>query len=239
MKLILPLQTNFQKFLFSPFPVESCLKGRLNENLNAEIATGTVASLVDAVGYLSWTFFARRVKANPSYYGAKSGGASDVEEFLILCATNALKELQSSGCIESGNMGADTFESVQPTSLGVAGSDYYLTYRTSKQMQLGLKEGARLVVSELLRIATTKAPNQGMTHFASHQRVDEVAICWLLYTLCCTHEFDEVPVRHNEEILNEELSEDLLWGADATSVLAGNRTAGYIDPDVYADPHTK
>lgn len=54
----------YMKFLYSPFPVESCLKDRLCENLNAEIAIGTVNSLIDAVGYMTWTFYARRLRKN-------------------------------------------------------------------------------------------------------------------------------------------------------------------------------
>ena len=52
----------YKKFLYSPFPVESCLDEKMCENLNAEIAIGTISSIIDAVGYLTWTFFARRVK---------------------------------------------------------------------------------------------------------------------------------------------------------------------------------
>ena len=89
----------YKKFLYTPFPVESCLRDRLCENLNAEISTGTVNSTLDAVGYLVWTFFARRVKANPSYYGAKSSSAEHVEEFLSSVADETLTKLQSEGCI--------------------------------------------------------------------------------------------------------------------------------------------
>ena len=56
----------YRKFLYSPFPVESCLYEKMCENLNAEISIGTINSTIDAVGYLTWTFYVRRVKANPS-----------------------------------------------------------------------------------------------------------------------------------------------------------------------------
>jgi len=71
-------------------------------------------------------------------------------------------------------------------------------------------------------------------------RVDEVSLAWLLYSVCSTHEFDEHPVRHNEEFLNEELSEQLIWGADASGVLAGSGGNGaYHSIEIFQDPHTK
>jgi len=63
-------------------------------------------------------------------------------------------------------------------------------------------------------------------------------LAWLLYSLSSTHEFDELPVRHNEEILNEQLSDELMWGPDTQSILSGSRDQ-YYNPEIYEDPHTK
>jgi hypothetical protein len=60
-----------------------------------------------------------------------------------------------------------------------------------------------------------------------------------MYCMCCTHEFDELPVRHNEEFLNEELSKSVMWGADTSAVLSLDGKAGHVDSAVFADPHTK
>eukprot|EP00533_Pseudo-nitzschia_delicatissima_P004937 CAMPEP_0116093678 /NCGR_PEP_ID=MMETSP0327-20121206/8726_1 /TAXON_ID=44447 /ORGANISM="Pseudo-nitzschia delicatissima, Strain B596" /LENGTH=2143 /DNA_ID=CAMNT_0003585231 /DNA_START=152 /DNA_END=6583 /DNA_ORIENTATION=- len=223
----------YKKFLYTPFPVESCLRDRLCENLNAEISTGTVNSTLDAVGYLVWTFFARRVKANPSYYGAKSSSQEHVEEFLSSVADETLTKLQGEGCIE-----IDDTDTVKASTLGRAASEFYLNHRTPKQMQFGLRQCAKMIIAEKPSIgALGKIPT--LRPLVRSKRLDEVSIAWLLYTLCCTHEFDELPVRHNEEYLNEELSEDLMWGANTSAVLSKDGRAGYIDTEVYADSHTK
>lgn len=197
--------------------------------------------MVDCVGYLSWTFFARRVKENPSYYGADSSSDEDVERFLLEVAKDVLSLLDVESCITiDGNMD-ETDSGVVPSSLGVAASDYYLTYRTPKQMQFGLTQCAKMMMQDRKNIS------QGETYGATFQlrplvrtrNIDELSIAWLLYTISCTHEFDELPVRHNEEILNEELSKVLMWGPDTSKLMSPEVYSSYIDPEIYAQPHTK
>lgn len=226
--------------------MESCLRGRICENLNAEVATGTVNTLVDAVGYLMWTFFARRVRANPSYYGATSGGDSDVETFLFSVAKDTLRKLREHSCIESEGIGDDIHGDMRATCLGVAGSEYYLKHQTPKQIDFGLRESAKIIQREInLDPTGSKSREQNLSvephihPISSSRRIDEVSVAWLLYTLACTHEFDELPVRHNEEFLNEELSKQLMWGPDVSAILSQDGKSSYINPEVYADPHTK
>jgi activating signal cointegrator complex subunit 3 len=231
---------HLQKFLYSPFPVESCLKDRLCENLNAEIAIGTVKSVIDALGYMTWTFFARRVKANPSFYGAESGSDECVEQFLLKVVNETVGKLREHGCVEAGEDDDDS--DLSPTILGTAACKYYLLCGTPKEMQFGVREARRMVESclenEESRTQSTASSGTNVMPLERSARVDEVVLAWLLYTLASTHEFDELPVRHNEEILNEELSDDLMWGPDTQSLLSGNRDQ-YHNPEIFEDPHTK
>jgi len=236
-------KTFYKKFLYTPFPVESCLDQRINENLNAEIASGTITSIADGVGYLQWTFFARRVKVNPTFYGAASGSEDDVEAHLLGVVEESLRRLRESGCIEDAT--GDTGE-ICPTVLGTASSLFYLTYRTPKQMELGLREARKMIANALGDDDTAKklpsefGPSLALTPLVRSRKVDELSIAWLFYVLCSTHEFDELPVRHNEEYLNEELSADLMWGADTAALMSGKRgVKQYHDIDVFQDPHTK
>lgn len=63
-----PKKVFYRKFLYEPFPVESALHKKLHNHLNAEIVGGTITSLEDAIDYLSWTYYFRRLIQNPSYY---------------------------------------------------------------------------------------------------------------------------------------------------------------------------
>mmetsp|Transcript_6691 Transcript_6691/g.15281 ORF Transcript_6691/g.15281 Transcript_6691/m.15281 type:complete len:479 (-) Transcript_6691:804-2240(-) len=209
------------------------------ENLNAEIAIGTIKSVVDAVGYLKWTFFARRVKGNPSYYGAASSSDEDVEIFLVDVVQKALRKLKEYGCIEIEEGGQDN-RAVTPTILGRTASNYYLQHSTPHQMLAGVVKTRKVVSAALAEEKKVAPPKGELTALDRTTRIDEISLASLLYAISDTPEFDELPVRHNEEHLNAELSSNLMWGPDTSTVLDPQQgNSSYIDLDVMADPHTK
>ena len=63
-----PRKEYYKKFLFEPFPVESHLDHFLHDHMVAEIVNSSITSKQDAVDYLTWTFFYRRLAQNPHYY---------------------------------------------------------------------------------------------------------------------------------------------------------------------------
>lgn len=230
-----------QKFLYTPFPVESCLQGRLCENLNAEIVSGTCRTLIECVGYLTWTFFARRVKANPSYYGATSSSDEDVESFLLSVTKETLTLLENESCIALDGDMEDVDCDILPSSLGTASSAFYLAYRTPKQIQVGLRECARMMSesTEFSDPSNAVLSEKESRPIYRTRREDEMSIAWLLYTIATTHEFDELPVRHNEEDLNMELSNRLMWGPDTSKLLSSDGRSRNVDREVFASSHTK
>lgn len=234
----------YKRFLYTPFPVESCLDHRVNENINAEIASGTIRSLSEAVGYLSWTFYARRVKRNPAYYGATSGVETDVEDHLFNVAKGSLDDLKNAGCVDIEGEGDDL--TITPTVLCSAGSQFYLAYQTPKHFQVGLREARRLInqLSENDKGSNEMPCKPGAlcnsSPYSPPEQLDEISIAWILYTISSSPEFDELPVRHNEEFLNEELSDELMWGPDTADLVAkSDAKKPYRSIDVFEDPHTK
>ncbi|KAK2947264.1 putative DExH-box ATP-dependent RNA helicase DExH14 [Blattamonas nauphoetae] len=89
----------YHRFLYSPFPVESQLHKHLHDNINAEIATGSIKSVGDTCSYLSWTYLYRRVLANPSFYGARNGTPAAVEDFLMGITLSTLSDLHREKCV--------------------------------------------------------------------------------------------------------------------------------------------
>lgn len=188
----------YTKFLYEPFPVESQLKDALHDHLNAEIVAGTIKSKQDAVDYLTWTFFFRRLLKNPSYYGLENTHASTLNKFLsdlVDVITTDLKNarciavddftpdifngsLSASGAIGQGSAGASS-ATISSTNFGRVASFYYLHYTSMQVFR-----------NKLTSMSTLKE---------------------CLETMVDTHEFSELPVRHNEDELNAELAKKVTW----------------------------
>ena len=179
----------YKKFLYEPFPVESSLLDVLPEHLNAEIVAGTVSSKQDAIDYLTWTYFFRRLLQNPAYYGLEQLEPTDVNHYMTSLIHRSLSVLEAASCLEILDEDGGR---VEPTSLGRIASYYYLSYRTL----------------ELFR--------DRLHHDTSLEE--------LLSTLSDAHEYSELPVRHNEDLLNAELAKSCLFP---------------VNPYSYDSSHTK
>jgi activating signal cointegrator complex subunit 3 len=148
----------------------------LDDHLNAEIAANTMKSIQDGIDYLTWTFFFRRLLRNPSYYGLGDVTPESVSKFLSTVIEGTVFSLQRSGCVtQEGG-------NVTPTTLGRIAAYYYLSHKTISIF------GSELGESEDDEAYTTPLP------------FEEV-----LSLLSSAIEYDELPVRHNEDRINEEI----------------------------------
>ncbi|CAK0786311.1 hypothetical protein CVIRNUC_009524 [Coccomyxa viridis] len=167
-----PKKSFYKKFLYEPFPVESSLHDQVADHFNAEVVAGTIGSKQDALDYLTWTFFYRRVLQNPSYYDLDDTEPDSVSAFLSDMVERNLSLLQDAGCVEVSEEGR-----VDALTLGRTASFYYLKHESMRVLSEGLRDG--MTVPEVLDV------------------------------LCAVAEYDELPVRHNEDKLNMTLSESV------------------------------
>lgn len=71
-----------------------------------------MSTLQEAVDYLTWTYFFRRILKNPTYYHLEGTGNEELNSFLSELVENSINTLEDSGCVSvEGDM-------VQPTALG-------------------------------------------------------------------------------------------------------------------------
>lgn len=68
--------------------------------MNAEIVAGTITSKQDALDYVTWTYFFRRLIRNPSYYHLEETASAAINKFLSEIVVDALTQLEKSYCIE-------------------------------------------------------------------------------------------------------------------------------------------
>ncbi|KAM0153234.1 hypothetical protein ACHAPG_007200 [Botrytis cinerea] len=176
----------YKHFLHTGFPVESSLHNVLDNHLGAEVSAETITTKQDALDYLTWTFFFRRLHKNPSYYGLEISAEEHntiaaqqmANDYMISMVDKSLDELAESKCLEiypNGN--------IDSTPLGKIMSYYYLSHKTIRHL------------------VTHAKPN------ASFRDV----LSWM----SSATEYDELPVRHNEDLINIELSKNLPLPADA------------------------
>lgn len=175
----------YKHFIHTGFPVESSLHNVLDNHLGAEISAATIGTKQDALDYLTWTFFFRRIHKNPSYYGLEldpeeqtsNAAQTAASDFMIGLVEKSLGELAESRCVETFPNG-----DIDPTPFGKIMSYYYLSHKTIRHLLSHAKEDAS---------------------FAD-------VLSWMSNAI----EYDELPVRHNEDLVNAELSKNLPLTAD-------------------------
>jgi replicative superfamily II helicase len=218
---------------------------RLADNVNAEVAIGTISTVADAIGYLDWTFFSRRVKVNPSYYGASSGNAEDIKNFFSRTIKDSLHNLYREGCIivDAADFAeVEAHTTITSSVLGRTASNFYLCYKTPIQMRksiLSLRDNVLPLMKQELSKFKSESNDRSKESYLPTD-VEASMVSSIFYHLAHTHEFDELPVRHNEEHLNYDLSKKLLWGYE---VAYNQGRTKMLDKesilDVMKDPHTK
>eukprot|EP01105_Mastigella_eilhardi_P023253 TRINITY_DN5830_c0_g1_i2.p1 TRINITY_DN5830_c0_g1~~TRINITY_DN5830_c0_g1_i2.p1 ORF type:complete len:744 (-),score=171.52 TRINITY_DN5830_c0_g1_i2:169-2400(-) len=144
----------YQKFLYEPFPVESSLASFLHDHFNAEIVAGTITSKQDAVDYLTWTYYFRRLIRNPSYYGLEDSSADALNQFLSNTVDDTVRDLELASCIEIDG------DSLYPLTLGKIASFYYLSYSTVSMFRDSIRTG--LEIRDLLGVLTAATEYDGL-----------------------------------------------------------------------------
>eukprot|EP00916_Digyalum_oweni_P004984 GHVL01008895.1.p1 GENE.GHVL01008895.1~~GHVL01008895.1.p1 ORF type:complete len:2144 (+),score=476.12 GHVL01008895.1:34-6465(+) len=115
----------YKKFIYDPLPVESHLDEKLSDSICAEIVMKTVESKQDAVDWLTWTFYYRRLSKNPNYYGLQGVSHQHLSDHLSELVESTVESLEQAGCITVEN---DT--ELAPLNLGLIASYYYIRYTT-------------------------------------------------------------------------------------------------------------
>lgn len=117
----------YKTHCLEPLAVESQLTRWLPDHLNSEIANGVIESKQDAVDYLTWTFFYRRLPKNPNYYGMRGVSPNDISNHLSEIVERSLSDLETSKCVATEG---ENDISLGPLNLGIIASHYYLRHTT-------------------------------------------------------------------------------------------------------------
>eukprot|EP01116_Phalansterium_solitarium_P019909 TRINITY_DN5728_c0_g1_i2.p1 TRINITY_DN5728_c0_g1~~TRINITY_DN5728_c0_g1_i2.p1 ORF type:complete len:2045 (+),score=776.70 TRINITY_DN5728_c0_g1_i2:174-6308(+) len=145
-----PKKEFYKKFLYEPLPVESHLDHFLADHLNSEIVTKTIENKQDAVDYLTWTFFYRRLAQNPNYYNLQGVSHRHLSDYLSELIEHTLSDLEQSKCIS-----IEEDIDVAPLNLGMIACYYNIKYTTIELFNSSLQAKTKLKgIIEILSSAT-------------------------------------------------------------------------------------
>lgn len=139
----------YKKFLNEALPVESHLQVYLHDAFVTEISTKTIASTQDAVDWMTYTYFYRRLLANPSFYGLSDVSHEGLSTFLSELVENTLKELSDAKIIDLD----EEDDSTSPLNAAMIGAYYNISFITIQTFLLSLS--ARTKLKGMLEIVTS------------------------------------------------------------------------------------
>ncbi|CAD7931404.1 unnamed protein product [Amoebophrya sp. A25] len=125
--LLLPASKKeyYKKFVFEALPVESHLDQRMADILNVEIVMKNVENKQDALDWLTWSFYYRRLAQNPNYYGLQGVSHTHLSDHLSEVVEQTVDFLEQAGCTA-----VEDEINLSAANLGLVASYYALRYTT-------------------------------------------------------------------------------------------------------------
>ena len=139
----------YKKFLNEALPIESHLQVYLHDAFVSEISTKIISSTQDAVDWTTYTYFYRRLLANPSYYGLVDVSHEGLSTHLSELVENTLKDLTEAKLIELD----EEDDTITPLNAAMIAAYYNISYITIQTFLLSLTGKTKL--KQILEIVTS------------------------------------------------------------------------------------
>lgn len=139
----------YKKFLNEALPIESHLQVYLHDAFVSEISTKIIASTQDAVDWATYTYFYRRLLANPSYYGLTDTSHEGLSTHLSELVENTLKDVAEAKIIEVD----EEDDSITPLNPAMIAAYYNISFITMQTFLLSLT--GRTKLKGILEIVTS------------------------------------------------------------------------------------
>lgn len=139
----------YKKFLNEALPIESHLQVYLHDAFVSEISTKIIASTQDAVDWATYTYFYRRLLANPSYYGLTDTSHEGLSTHLSELVETTLKDLSEAKIIELD----EEDDTVTPLNAAMIAAYYNISFVTMQTFLLSLS--GRTKLKGILEIVTS------------------------------------------------------------------------------------
>ncbi|ORY80305.1 Sec63 Brl domain-domain-containing protein [Protomyces lactucae-debilis] len=138
----------YKKFIDEALPIESGYLQAVHDNFCTEISMQTIETKQEAVDWLTWTLFYRRLSANPAFYGLEEPSHEALSVYLSDLVESTLAEL-----VEGNLISLDEDEmQVEVLNLGMIAAHYAISHITMQTFGLSLT--ARTKLKGLLEICS-------------------------------------------------------------------------------------
>jgi activating signal cointegrator complex subunit 3 len=120
---------HYLSLLTSQYPIESNFKKYMTDNMNAEIVSGTITTIEEAIDWVRYTYLFIRMHKNPICYGI---GSDEIKRDRELYEVRRRLVVASAEDLDKAKMIRYNPESgtLDPTDLGRTASHYYIKYDT-------------------------------------------------------------------------------------------------------------
>lgn len=141
----------YKKFLNEALPVESYLHDYLHDAFVAEISAKTIESTQEAVDWSTYTYFYRRLLANPSYYNLHDTSHEGLSAHLSELVEQTLKDLTDANLIEHD----EEEDSITPLNPCMIAAYYNISFITMQTLMMSLNEKTGIKgILEIITAAT-------------------------------------------------------------------------------------
>lgn len=141
----------YKKFLSEALPIESHLQVNMHDAFVSEISTRIIQSTQDAVDWATYTYFYRRLLANPSYYGLIDTSHEGLSTHLSELVENTLKDLSEAKLVELD----EEDDSVTALNPAMIAAYYNISFNTMQTFLLSLTGRTKLKgILEIVTAAT-------------------------------------------------------------------------------------
>lgn len=141
----------YKKFLNEALPIESYLHDYLHDAFVAEISAKTIESTQEAVDWSTYTYFYRRLLANPSYYNLHDTSHEGLSAHLSEMVEQTLKELTDANLIEHD----EEEDAITPLNPCMIAAYYNISFITMQTLMMSLNEKTGIKgILEIITAAT-------------------------------------------------------------------------------------
>ena len=141
----------YRKFLSEALPIASQLQSYMHDLFVTEISTKTIESTQDAVDWTTYTYFYRKLLANPSFYGLADTTHEGLSTYLSEQVEQTLKDLSDAKIIELD----EEEDKITPSNAAMIAAYYNISFITMQTLLLSLKRTTKLKgILEIVTAAT-------------------------------------------------------------------------------------